>query len=194
MRELIHMPTRALVLSALLIVAVAVPAAPAAASPTQATIVQDDPQLIYAGSSTRTKRLNESQSLGAEIVKVRVNWRYLAPKRRPSGFDGANPALHVEQRPVSTIAPQALFLMNAPFLLEQARALAVRSNGAGTMEDRIDRLYRLAFGRLPSDEERTIGCAFVESAPPDVSGSKALSPLELFAQALLLSNEFVFVD
>ena len=92
MRELVHMPTRGLFLAALLIAAVAVPAEPAAASPTQASLLQDDPQLIYSGSSTRTKRLNEIQSLGVDIVKVRVNWRYLAPKHRPSRFDGANPA------------------------------------------------------------------------------------------------------
>src|SRR5881392_397619 len=91
MRALLHMSIRALALPALLLVVTALPAAPAAASPTQASLVQDDPQLIYAGSSTRTKRLNEIQRLGVDIVKVRVNWRYLAPKRRPSGFDGANP-------------------------------------------------------------------------------------------------------
>ena len=68
------------------------PAAPAAASHTQASLLQDDPQLIYTSSGHRTKRLNELQSLGIDIVKVRVNWRFLAPKKRPRGFNGADPA------------------------------------------------------------------------------------------------------
>jgi hypothetical protein len=70
------------------------PAAPASASTTQASILQDDPQLISTSSSHRAKRLDELQSLGVDIVKVRVNWRDLAPKHRPSGYNGADPAAY----------------------------------------------------------------------------------------------------
>jgi hypothetical protein len=83
---------RLLALSALLLLAAFIPAAPAAASKTQATIMQDDPELLYGSPALRDRRLNEMKSLGAEIVKVRVRWRDLAPKKRPSGFNGADPA------------------------------------------------------------------------------------------------------
>jgi hypothetical protein len=86
-------PTYArLLLVALVASAAMAPAAkPAAASPTQASILQDDPQLLYVSTKHRNQRLSQLQSLGVDIVKVRVRWRDLAPKKRPSGFDGADP-------------------------------------------------------------------------------------------------------
>jgi hypothetical protein len=78
----------------MLLVAALIPVAapsPAAASPTQASILQDDPQLLYVSASHRSKRLSELKSLGVDVVKVRVRWRDLAPKKRPRGFNGADP-------------------------------------------------------------------------------------------------------
>jgi hypothetical protein len=92
MRELTNTPTRGLVLAALPLLTALLPAAPAAASPTQASMLQDDPQLIYHGSTVRSHRLDELKSLGVDIVKVRVSWRNLAPKRRPA--NGADPAAY----------------------------------------------------------------------------------------------------
>src|SRR3954469_19969979 len=91
-QEVRYHPVR-LLLAAVLLTAALVPASatPAAASPTQASILQDDPQLLYVSSSHRNKRLNEIRSLGVDVVKVRVRWRDLAPTKRPSGFNGADP-------------------------------------------------------------------------------------------------------
>jgi hypothetical protein len=95
MREIRFMPIRVLLLAALAPIAALLPATPARASSTQASILQDDPHLIYnTSSATREKRLNELQSLGVDIVKVRVNWRVLAPSRRPSGYNGADPTAY----------------------------------------------------------------------------------------------------
>jgi hypothetical protein len=92
MRVIRYMPIRAVLLAALVLPAAGLPAAPAAANSTQASLLQDDPQLIYTSSSHRAKRLKELQSLGIDIVKVRVNWRFLAPSKRPRGFNGADPS------------------------------------------------------------------------------------------------------
>jgi hypothetical protein len=94
MRQIRNMPIRALLLAVLVPLAALLPATPAAANSTQASLLQDDPQLIYTSSSHRAHRLDELQSMGIDIVKVRVNWRYLAPSRRPSGYDGADPAAY----------------------------------------------------------------------------------------------------
>ncbi|MEA2432499.1 MAG: hypothetical protein QOF65_1969 [Thermoleophilaceae bacterium] len=95
MSEIRYMPIRVLVLAALMLMAALLPAAPAGASTTQASILQDDPHLIYTTTSAnREKRLDELQSLGIDIVKVRVNWRVLAPSRRPSGYNGADPTAY----------------------------------------------------------------------------------------------------
>ena len=82
--------TRMLLLAALVVAAALIPAAPAAASKTQPTMLQDDPELIYGSQALRDKRLNEFKSLGVDIVKVRVRWRDIA-STKPSG-DPADPA------------------------------------------------------------------------------------------------------
>src|SRR3954462_11099030 len=92
MREIRYMPIRALLLAALVPLAAAPPAAPATANSSQASLLQDDPQLIYTSSSHQASRLTELQSLGIDIVKVRVNWRSVAPNKRSPGFHGGDPA------------------------------------------------------------------------------------------------------
>ena len=49
-------------------------------------------------------------------------------------FDRADSALHVERRTISTVAPQALYLMNHPWVMDQARALARRCEVAGATD------------------------------------------------------------
>jgi len=68
--------------------------APAHASPTQISIVQDEQRLIEEGPAAQAAALDEIKSIGAEVVKVTVNWRNLAPggSRKPAGFVGDNPA------------------------------------------------------------------------------------------------------
>ena len=65
-------------------------ASKAGASSTQATMLQDDNDLLYGSQELRDKRLDEFKSLGVDIVKVRVRWRDIAASR-PSG-DPADPA------------------------------------------------------------------------------------------------------
>jgi hypothetical protein len=83
---------RTILLAALLCATALIPTAPAAASSTQPTLLQDDPELVYGSSALRTKRLNEFKSLGVDVVKVRVRWRDLAPKKRPA--NGADPNIY----------------------------------------------------------------------------------------------------
>src|SRR4051794_19251647 len=94
MRQEVRDNPARLLLAALLLALALIPAArptPAAASPTQASILQDDPQLLYVSASHRSKRLSELKSLGVDVVKVQLRWRDMAPKKRPRGFNGADP-------------------------------------------------------------------------------------------------------
>jgi hypothetical protein len=115
-------------------------------------------------------------------------------------FDGADASIQVEKRTVSTVAPQALFLMNSPLVAEKVGLLVQRPEVAGRDEpaERIQALYRLLFGRPASAEEVAVGRLFVEAMTdkpdPGKSGGARLGPWEAYAQALLLSNEFLFVD
>jgi Protein of unknown function (DUF1553) len=106
-------------------------------------------------------------------------------------FDAANPDQSTETRTVSTVAPQALFLLNDAFVWNQAQRLAQRlltevPDDAG----RIDRAYQLLFGRLPREEEVSIGKAFLGR----VSGRGSEATWTDYLHVLLCSNEFVYLD
>ena len=71
-------------------------AAPAAASKTQESIIEDEQQLLERGPDVRNATLDEMSSLGADTIRSLVIWNRIAPagSRRPAGFDGANPAAY----------------------------------------------------------------------------------------------------
>jgi Protein of unknown function (DUF1549)/Protein of unknown function (DUF1553)/Planctomycete cytochrome C len=105
-------------------------------------------------------------------------------------FDFASPDQSAERRPMTTVPQQALFGMNAPFVIEQAKALAARPEVAGTPEQRIAALYRLVLARTPRPEETQAGLRFIARSQ---TGSQ-LSAWQQYAQVLLLTNEVLFVD
>ena len=113
-------------------------------------------------------------------------------------FDFASPDATVGQRHTTTTPPQALFLMNSPFVVEQAREFAARPDVAepDRTRTRIDRMYRLAYGRPPEPDEIALGLRFLKEAAagPAKAAATRLSPWEQYAQVLLVANEFAFVD
>jgi hypothetical protein len=104
-------------------------------------------------------------------------------------FDAADPTSLVEKRTISTVAPQALFLLNNPYMLEQTQALARRIQNADREEHaRIKRVYRLLYGRPPSYEEVNLGKNFLQRA----GGGE--SSWQEYCEVLLCANEFLYVD
>ncbi len=108
-------------------------------------------------------------------------------------FDFASPDQSAASRPLTTVPQQALFLMNSPFVIEQAKALAARPEVASAPSDaeKVAALYRIVFTRAPNDAERQVALDFVQSAQ---AASAPLSAWEQLAQLLLLTNEFAYVD
>ncbi len=99
-------------------------------------------------------------------------------------LDCADPSLLVPKRSTTLTAIQALALLNDPLVVSQSRHFAARlRQHAASTEDRIDRGFRLAFGRGASDEERQ-----ALAAHADEHG------LENAVRLLLNSNQFIFVD
>src|SRR5207245_10377918 len=66
-------------------------------------------------------------------------------------FDFASPDTTSAQRFSTTVPQQALFLMNSPFVVEQAKHLLERPEVKSliTPEQKIGQLYQLAFQRAP---------------------------------------------
>jgi mono/diheme cytochrome c family protein len=110
-------------------------------------------------------------------------------------FDFASPDTTSPQRYVTSVPQQALFLMNSPFIDVQARRLAARPDVASRKDpgERVETICRLAYGRAPTGEETALALRFLEKqgAGTPEGGPAAWAR---FAQAILLSNEFQFLD
>ncbi len=82
-------------------------------------------------------------------------------------FDFANPDLSIPQRTETTVPQQALFGLNHPFVVQQAKALVKWSaqspvrHSADT--DRVNFIYQRLFQRSPTSEELTSALAFVQA-------------------------------
>ena len=84
---------------------------------------------------------------------------------------------------------QALYLLNSPFIEVQAKRLAKREEVQAVADDsRIRVLYRLAYQREPSEGELDLARQFVDNFVPSAVAWERLG------QALLVSNEMMFVD
>jgi hypothetical protein len=117
-------------------------------------------------------------------------------------FDFASPDTTSPRRFYTTVPQQALFLMNSPFVIEQAKNLVGRPDfhSASTDQQRLRLLYQLAFQRDPSREEIQWAGQFIRppapalAAPGGTNSHPSLDAWQKYAQVLLMSNELVFVD
>jgi mono/diheme cytochrome c family protein len=141
-------------------------------------------------------------------------------------FDFAQPEMPNGKRYQTTVPQQALFLMNNPLVIEQARKIVERTDFKGVEDDekRIAFLYNLIYQRPPAAQEIQLGLAFFEEAPATGAGlptakpaaqaapvrvaaakkfqpaarpaftPRPLSAWAEYAHALILANEFTFVN
>src|SRR5262249_53663286 len=115
-------------------------------------------------------------------------------------FDAPEPLSGVEQRPTTTIAPQALLMMNNQQVRDCADALARRVGftAAITVEDAIRAGYAMSLGRPPGRSELAESLRFIEEqqASYKAGGNGDAWHLGLtdFCQVLLGLNEFIYVD
>jgi mono/diheme cytochrome c family protein len=108
-------------------------------------------------------------------------------------FDFADVDSSAPTRPNTTVPQQALFALNSPFVLDQARRIANECYaGAGDDSSRVSLVYRRVLSREPTSEERELALRFVTEA--QTTPSEKLTPWDRLAQTLLLTNEFWFVD
>ena len=104
-------------------------------------------------------------------------------------FDFAGPDTTCPQRFTTTVPQQALYLLNSPFIEAQAKRLSARSGvTSADDEERIRVIYRLVYQREPSAAELALAKGFVYEFVPSVAAWERLG------QALLVSNEMMFVD
>ena len=90
------MRRRALACGAAVALALIAPS-PAAAAHGQLTVMEDTTQLLSEGPDARNSTLDQFKALGADVVKVRVEWRDIAPdpaSNQKPDFDATDPAAY----------------------------------------------------------------------------------------------------
>ena len=120
-------------------------------------------------------------------------------------FDFAEQGMVTGSRDSTTVATQALYLLNDPFVRQQALALAERLLGRADMRDtgRLLLAYRLTMGRMPTARETERAMNYLVEFEAEARAD-AESRLEQgnnprnaawasFCQALMASAEFRFV-
>ena len=95
-------------------------------------------------------------------------------------YDVPQPVMHTPAR-ILTISPlQALFVMNSPFMQEQAALLAKSVESEAQPGDKVRDLYRKILARDPNPKERDLGLSYLRQAT-----------IAQYAQALLSTNEVI---
>ncbi|MBI3466267.1 MAG: DUF1553 domain-containing protein, partial [Planctomycetes bacterium] len=115
-------------------------------------------------------------------------------------FDAPEPNQGLGNRPATTVAPQALALMNNSHVRGYAEGFAQRLGPrlAESTEAAIREAYLVALARFPTEAERADAVSFVEAQMGSYVGSGKENPkqqaLADFCQALICLNEFLYVD
>ncbi len=119
-------------------------------------------------------------------------------------FDKPDAQQSCSRRDRTTVAPQALALMNDPFVRQSALTFATRIRAdVGDEPARwVERGYQLAIGREPSETELATTLRFISaqvesrtSRDPGLdAGLVAQQALADFCQVLFSLNEFIYVD
>lgn len=128
-------------------------------------------------------------------TKVRRNAR----DQMMEAFDAPDGFSSTAQRNVTTSPTQALLMINSPFMQAQSKAFAERlqKETNGNLEKTVERAFRLAFGRAPTQAEldgtRSFLADQAERIGGDPSAARRAALVDL-CQVLLNANEFLYVD
>jgi mono/diheme cytochrome c family protein len=136
---------------------------------------------------------NQRRTLYAAISRHDLAWMLRL-------FDFPDPNITSGGRVETTVPIQQLFVLNSEFMIANARAVSARlaePTHAGALpndDDRIRRAYLLLFGRPATEHERTLGLLYLRALDSTVSPRADMSRWDRYAQALLATNEFLFID
>jgi hypothetical protein len=140
---------------------------------------KDDHSPVYDHSAL--ERIHDPKTYRRTVYRFTVR---SVPNPFLECLDCADPNINTPVRNTTLTALQALALLNDPFMVRQAEHFAARlKQSSDDPGKQIDMAFRLAFGRLPSVEER-----------PAVCGYARKHGLANTCRLLFNANEFVFID
>ena len=115
-------------------------------------------------------------------------------------FDAPEPLVSQGTRPTTTVAPQALFLMNSQPVRSWAAAFAKRltTSPEQPLAEAVARAYALALNRPPTESESADAIAFIAQQISIYRAERKSDARELaltdYAQVVLSLNELIYVD
>ena len=114
-------------------------------------------------------------------------------------FDAADPNQSVASRQPTTTPTQALFLMNSPFVHEQAAGFAKRIIGQpGDDVEKVQWAFETTYGRIPAPAVIDAAVAFLSAYRTKLDGNDHqeddAAAWSALSRVLLTSNAFLFVD
>lgn len=168
-------------------------------------VTQDEVGQIVVGNDIRNPGdgtpKGKVASLGGEEFRrsVYVQVRRSLPLAVLDTFDGPVMTPNCDIRHASTVAPQSLMLLNSPFIHQQAAFLAERVRKENEPRAQIVYAWKLAYATTPTSQEVDQALAFVNQQTEVYRQQKGvtdpgLQALTNFAQALLSSNRFLYID
>jgi hypothetical protein len=158
-----------------------------------------DSLLFVSGAMNQSMGGRPVDITGKQFTYKRTLYGFIDRQNLPNlfrAFDFANPDSTCPERFTTTAPQQTLYLMNHPFVIDLAKNLAQRAQDQknSNASSQIEYLYQRIFQRSPSMEELELGKTFLSVGDQSAETESSLDPLEAYTQALLLSNEFTFVD
>jgi hypothetical protein len=112
-------------------------------------------------------------------------------------FDFPDANITASTRAETTVPQQQLFVLNSPFMIEQAKAFAKRLKveAGDDIDARVRYAFTLAFSRPVGDVELKLANQYLAGASHDTEKDKnTMDRWERYAQVLLGSNEFMYLD
>ncbi len=181
-------------------------------------VMEDGVGQIIVGKENKDGEGKPGKTVGLDGQEYRRSLYIQARRSRPlavlQSFDRPDMTeANCTERSSSTVAPQSLMLMNSQFITDFSGHLATRlqRDHGQDRAAQVELAWRLVYGRHPSDTETSDALSFLENqqrvlaaepnAPKPAKGKTAPAALDAdtlslatFCQALLSSNEFLYLD
>ena len=163
----------------------------------EAEVIRDS---LLSVSGTLDKRMFDKGSVDQRHARRSI---YLTVKRSNlipilQLFDAPDAMQGIGKRVATTVPPQALAMMNSPYVRELAEkfALRIRPNDSVSIPDVIQKAYSYALSRPPTTiEEQQMG-TFIQGQAESYGTTPEAMKMAVadFCQTLICLNEFIFVD
>ena len=127
-----------------------------------------DSLFLAAGHLDLSKTGGRSVDLwSAPFTSRRAAYGFIERQNLPGifrTFDFASPDITSSRRFMTTVPQQALFFMNSPISIEQAKAISMQPAILSAIDDRqrVRRLYQLLFARLPDSTETAVALTYLK--------------------------------